>query len=253
MATTSPKNPTPRKLRGAQEKNKKTEVMVRVFETGKTEKASLPAHFAIEASPILLAQVIHTYTKRMRVRRAHSKDRAEVRGGGKKPWAQKGTGRARASSIRSPLWVGGGITFGPRSRKTRVVPSSVSERYTALRGAIATHVTASTLELVRFPKELTLKTKEFVRSILEPHGLLLIVADGQGSALRAGRNVPGLRVIAVSTVVVTDILKARRLWIDEAAVPAIEKRTGMHQIKRPHAANPTPQGSAGRRASRGAE
>lgn len=209
----------------------KPEVTVRVFETGKTEKATLPTHFSIATSPMLLAQVVHVYSKRMRVRRAHTKDRAEVRGGGKKPWAQKGTGRARASSIRSPLWVGGGITFGPRSRKTRVLPSSMSERHTALRGAIATHVRAGTLELVRFPKEVTLKTKEFVRSIQEPNGLLLVVADGQTAALRAGRNVPGLRVIGVSMIVVTDILKARRLWIDEAAVPALEKRTGMHTVK----------------------
>src|SRR3989344_4420590 len=87
----------------------------------KQGEAPLPDFLTGTVSPLLLAQVRHTQRKRSRVRRAHTKERAEVRGGGRKPWKQKGTGRARHASTRSPIWVGGGTTFGPRVRKERVL------------------------------------------------------------------------------------------------------------------------------------
>lgn len=197
---------------------------VRLFDTGTTEKAAVPSYLTDAVSPILVATVLHTYNKRMRVRRAHTKDRSEVRGGGKKPWAQKHTGRARHASIRSPLWVGGGVTFGPRSHKTRVLLPSVEERRGALRGALNQHVVQETFELVRFGKDVSAKTKDFMSAMPDMHGLLLIVADDQTAALRAGRNLPGVRVIQISRVLIHDVMRARRVWVDEAALPALEKR-----------------------------
>ncbi|MBI3251280.1 MAG: 50S ribosomal protein L4 [Candidatus Andersenbacteria bacterium] len=177
-----------------------------------------------EASPVLIAEAVHVYNKRSRVRRAHTKDRAEVRGGGKKPWAQKHTGRARHASIRSPIWVGGGITFGPRSYKSRQVPLSQKQRKGALSGVLQQHVAARTLEFVRFAAEAPAKTKDFLASVNDPRGLLMIVGDSQEAAIRAGRNVPGLRVVTVQNLSTVDVLKAKRVWIDEAALPALQLR-----------------------------
>lgn len=194
------------------------------LENGKSDTMALPSYFDKAVSPILLAQIVHTASKRMRIRRAHTKDRAEVRGGGKKPWAQKGTGRSRHASIRSPIWVGGGITFGPRSIKPRVTPMNLKQRRSALGGALQTHVQSVSLEIVRFPKELSAKTKELVQIITNPIGLLIIVSDTQTAAIRAARNIPGLRVVTAPRVSVADVLKARRVWIDEAVLPLLEKR-----------------------------
>ncbi|MBI3255548.1 MAG: 50S ribosomal protein L4 [Candidatus Andersenbacteria bacterium] len=199
-------------------------IVVRLFGTQKTEEAALPVYLQSETSPILLAEAVHVYTKRMRVRRAHTKDRAEVRGGGKKPWAQKHTGRARHASIRSPIWVGGGITFGPRSHKSRQLPLSTKQRRAALASAFGQHVTRKTLELVRFNGEVSMKTKDFLASIQQPIGLLVIVGPTQQAAIRAGRNVPGMRVVTTEALMTTDVLKARKVWIDEAALPMLEIR-----------------------------
>ena len=157
----------------------------------------------------------------------NTKDGAEVRGGGKKPWAQKHTGRARHASIRSPIWVGGGITFGPRSYKSRQVPLSQKQRKGALSGVLQQHVAAHTLEFVRFAAEASGKTKDFLASVNDPRGLLMIVSDNQEAAIRAGRNVPGLRVVTVQNLSTVDVLKAKRVWIDEAALSNLEKRCSL--------------------------
>ena len=202
-------------------------VVVRLFGTQKNEEAALPAYLMREASPVLIAEAVHVYSKRSRVRRAHTKDRAEVRGGGKKPWAQKHTGRARHASIRSPIWVGGGITFGPRSYKSRQVPLSQKQRRGALSGVLQQHVAAQTMEFVRFTVEVPAKTQDFMASVNDPRGLLIIVNDNQEAAIRAGRNVPGLRVVTVQNLSTVDVLKAKRVWIDEAALSKLEKRCSL--------------------------
>lgn len=212
------------KLLKTEEKGKAQSIVVRLFGTQKTEEAALPAYLQSETSPVLLAEAVHVYNKRMRVRRAHTKDRAEVRGGGKKPWAQKHTGRARHASIRSPIWVGGGITFGPRSHKSRQLPLSIKQRRAALASAFGQHVTKKTLELVRFNGEVSMKTKDFLASIQEPIGLLVVVGPTQQAAIRAGRNVPGMRVVTTEALLTSDVLKAKKVWIDEAALPALEIR-----------------------------
>jgi large subunit ribosomal protein L4 len=208
-----------------EKKESVAKISVRSFATGKTEEMALPTYLESPVSPVLLAEAVHVLNKRMRVRRAHTKDRAEVRGGGKKPWAQKHTGRARHASIRSPIWVGGGITFGPRSHKSRHLALSVTQRRRAFAGALQQHVVAQTFQVVRFDKEVPSKTKDFVAFVHEPQGLLMIVSPERTAALLAGRNVPGMRVMTAGSVMVTDILKAKQVWVDEAALPALETRS----------------------------
>jgi len=184
-------------------------------------RVSLPAYLKVEVSPLLLAQAMHTLSKRTRVRTAHTKTRKEVRGGGRKPWKQKGTGRARHASIRSPIWVGGGTVFGPRARKERVVELPKRMARAALAGALAFHAQNKTLEFVKITGEVK-KTKDVAAAVSDP-GLLLLAAEHMALG-RAARNVARLSVINVETVTVQDILQAPRVWVDEAALPTLEKR-----------------------------
>lgn len=184
-----------------------------------------PAYLASAAALILLAQAVHTQRKRVRVRRAHTKQRGEVRGGGRKPWKQKHTGRARAGSIRSPLWVGGGTVFGPRTRHVFVRTMPVTMRRRALATALHQHLATETLHVVFFALPLPETTKEFLAVLSEvPHGLLVVAATKHAGLSRVARNVPGVRVLPAATITTADILRARQVWLDEAALPLLERR-----------------------------
>jgi large subunit ribosomal protein L4 len=176
------------------------------------------------ASPILLAQVVHTDEQRTRIRRAHTKERAEVRGGGRKPWRQKGTGRSRHGSSRSPLWVGGGTTFGPRSRHERLQRLPISMRRRAFRAAISEAFRETRLSVVRLKTdEMPTKTRELVAQLPEDmRSLLIITTSERYTALkRVAANVPGVVVLAVSAVTVTNVLSVATLWLDEEALPQL--------------------------------
>lgn len=187
----------------------------------KKAKVAVPVFLKSEVSPALLAQAVHTLDKRMRVRTAHTKDRSEVRGGGKKPWKQKGTGRARHASIRSPIWVGGGTVFGPRARKERVVALPTTMKRKALAGAFGRHTASKTLEFIAVQGEVT-KTKDVVGFFGEPG--LVILNNVQNGVARALHNVSRLTAVSASAVTVKDILQAKRVWIDEESLSTLEKR-----------------------------
>lgn len=176
-----------------------------------------------EVSPSLIAQAIQTLLKRTRVRRAHTKTRKEVRGGGRKPWAQKHTGRARHASIRSPIWVGGGTVFGPRVRKTRIVEMPERMNRAALRGALALHAQGKTLEVVSVNVPAQLKTSA-VSASLVGRGLLLVLTTEKKAIIRAVRNLPNAKAVLVGQLTARDVVNANRVLVDEAALPALEKR-----------------------------
>ncbi len=198
-------------------------VPVREFGSEKTEQREAPPYLQIQVSPRLLAQAVLVGRQRSRIRRAHTKQRAEVRGGGAKPWRQKGTGRARHGSRRSPLWVGGGVTFGPRSRRERrdIMPSKMARK--AFAGALSVHMQSRTLEVVRFGPEDITKTKDVAAVLKGRRGILLIVPK-RGSLARAVRNMAAVTVRLTSQVTVADVLAARTVLIDEKSMPALEKR-----------------------------
>lgn len=198
----------------------------RTFGEKKTTTVPAPDFMTKSASPILLAQAVHTLQARQRIRRAHTKDRSEVRGGGRKPWKQKGTGRSRHGSIRSPIWVGGGVAFGPRSRKTRVLPMPATMRRQAFAGALAQHALSGTLALIKFGSSLPQKTGEFVKQLpKDTHGLLILVDQTNRGLIRAGRNAPHVRVVAAAIATIIDVIGAREVWIDEAALAVFEHRS----------------------------
>lgn len=198
-------------------------VPVREFGSEKTEQIEAPAYLQSSVSPYLMAQAVLVGRQRSRIRRAHTKQRAEARGGGAKPWRQKGTGRARHGSRRSPLWVGGGVTFGPRSRRERraIMPSKMARR--ALAGAFSLHTRSRTLEIVRVGLKDITKTRDMAAAFKGRRGVLLVMSERSGLA-RAVRNIPSVTARLASQVTVADILAARVVLIDERSMPALEKR-----------------------------
>lgn len=200
-----------------------SKIQVRTLESVAKKTIDAPAFFVSVPMP-LIARTIHTITKRMRIRTAHTKERAEVRGGGRKPWKQKGTGRSRHGSSRSPIWVGGGITFGPRSRKQRVLRTQLKERRLALAGAFALHMKNESLFMLQLPKEVPTKTKDIAPHVADVRSILIILDDSHAMLARGIRNIPTLRCKQARSVTPLDILEAGQVWIDEAAMPVIEKR-----------------------------
>ena len=154
-----------------------------------------------------------------------TKTRTEVRGGGRKPWKQKGTGRARQGSIRSPQWRGGGVVFGPTPRSYNLKMNKKVRRL-ALKSALSFKVLENEMVVLN---ELTLvapKTKEMVAILnkLEANKkVLLIVGAGNNNALLATRNIASVKVITATDVNVLDLLDARKVIITQDAVNHIEE------------------------------
>ncbi|MGL4621962.1 50S ribosomal protein L4 [Chroococcidiopsis sp.] len=158
---------------------------------------------------------------------ANTKTRAEVRGGGRKPWRQKGTGRARAGSIRSPLWRGGGVTFGPKPR-TYNLKMNRKEELLALRTAFASRaddmvVVEDFVEQISQPK-----TKEMTAAIarwgIEPGTkVLLIVAEETENVYLSARNIAKLTLISADELNVYDILNADKIVATSTALNMIQE------------------------------
>jgi large subunit ribosomal protein L4 len=159
-----------------------------------------------------------------------TKTRAEVRGGGRKPWRQKGTGRARAGSNRSPLWRGGGVIFGPKPRDYSLKMNR-KERRLALRTAIQSRIEDVIVVqdfADKFPRP---KTKDLVGA-LQTWGIqaeskvLLILAERQEMVYLSARNIAKLRLISASNLNVFDLLAADRIVITQSAIAKIQEVYG---------------------------
>jgi large subunit ribosomal protein L4 len=150
---------------------------------------------------------------------ASTKTRGEVRGGGAKPWRQKGTGRARAGSIRSPLWAGGGITFGPSPRHYTFKVNR-KERRAALRSALSLHAGRDSLSLVdagAFEAPSTQQAAEGLEGWREPQPALVVVGPDEDNLQRSFRNLRQVRVLGVEAVGVADLVGAAWLVLSDAA------------------------------------
>lgn len=185
--------------------------------------------FGIEPNKGLMHSALVRQLGNARAGTASAKTRAEVRGGGRKPWRQKGTGRARAGSIRSPLWEGGGVIFGPKPRDYSVSMNK-KMRALAVRSALAARkdvlVVVSNFDDVKEPR-----TKQF-SPVLKSLGLegkkVLLVMDYECDACcrveLAARNIDGLTVLHINNLNVKDILHADAILTTERTVLAINKR-----------------------------
>lgn len=156
------------------------------------------------------------------------KGRSEVRGGGRKPWRQKGTGRARQGSIRAPQWRGGGIVFGPTPRKYGYKINRKIARL-ALRSALSSKVIDNEMIVLDDIKFDAPKTKDMIK-VLENLNTgkksLLVMDEVNDNVMLSARNIPGLMVMDSTGINVYDVLNSNHLIVTEAAVKAIEEVLG---------------------------
>jgi len=187
-----------------------------------------PEVFGVEIKGPLLHQAVVRELADRRVGTHDTKGRSEVSGGGRKPWKQKGTGRARQGSIRATQWKGGGKPFGPTPRSyEQAMPRQM--RREALREAVASTIAGATLRVVESVSA-DGKTKGLVSSLaqlgLQPVSTLVVVATLGEPLLRAARNVPWLTVETPTQVSVYQVLHAREVVFERAALKALEEALG---------------------------
>ena len=183
------------------------------------------AIFGIEPNEAIVHSVLVNYLANQRQGTQSTKTRAEVRGGGKKPWRQKGTGRARQGSIRAPQWIKGGIALGPkpRSYKYRV---NKKERRLAIRSILSSKVLEKELTVVDKLELKEIKTKTMVNALkdLKVEGKTLIVlADKNENVLMSARNIEGVKAIAINNINVFDLLKYNNLVLPLDTVKKLEE------------------------------
>ena len=168
----------------------------------------------------LLAQAVRVYQYNQIPHTAHTKTRAEVRGGGAKPWRQKGTGRARAGSRRSPLWVGGGITFGPRYKNVKLtLPQKMKHK--ALIYALSDKAKSGNIKVLANIEKIEAKTKPVARLLkaLEvKKNALLVVAEKNQNIKLATRNIPNLYVATPQNLNAYEVAKTEELLISKEAI-----------------------------------
>lgn len=184
------------------------------------------AIWEVEPNRDVLHQAIGGYLSNQRRGCASTKTRKEVRGGGRKPWKQKGTGRARAGSIRSPIWKGGGVTFGPHPRSFKVHPPKKMRRL-ALFSALSDKLRINSIIIL---DKLTLsspKTKEILQ-ILEnlkiEGGALFVLERKDDFVERSVHNIPGIKVSTVNQLNPYDLLLYDQLILSRAALSEVEKK-----------------------------
>ncbi|MDD3285739.1 MAG: 50S ribosomal protein L4 [Patescibacteria group bacterium] len=189
--------------------------------------------FGLKANADLLHQAVVAQQANERQVLAHTKDRSEVRGGGKKPWKQKGTGRARVGSSRSPLWIGGGVTFGPTKDRNFSKKLNKKMRQKAIMMALSDKIAQSSLVVIDSLKMAEFKTKQFngmisafEKEILPANRRSLLVINGEKDekAFYSGRNLKGVNIINPENINIVDLLTCRQVMINEDSLKALEAK-----------------------------
>ena len=181
--------------------------------------------FAVEPHKQAMFNAVQVEQANSRQATAKTKVRHEVSGGGKKPWRQKGTGRARAGSSRSPVWVGGGTVFGPVGNQNFTISQNKKEHQLALRSALSLK-TPNDLVVVDEIKFADKKTKEFVKMLAAIKcevKTLVVVSEIDENLFASVRNVAYAKVVTADNVSVYDLMNAEKLVMSEAAVKEVEE------------------------------
>ncbi len=199
---------------------------VKVFNLSGSEVGTIDLNdniFAIEVNTHVMHQAVVQYLANQRQGTQSALTRAEVRGGGKKPWRQKDTGRARQGSIRSPQWTGGGVVFAPKPRDYSFKLNKKVKRL-ALKSALTTKVNDGKLVVVD-EMNVNAKTKEMASALknLKIEKALIVVEDDNKNAVVAARNIPAVKTASVNTINVYDILKYDSLVLTKSTAAKIEE------------------------------
>ncbi|MFA5643934.1 MAG: 50S ribosomal protein L4 [Patescibacteria group bacterium] len=195
--------------------------------------------FAVKINDDLLHQAMITQTSNERQVLAHTKNKAEVRGGGRKPWKQKGTGRARAGSSRSPIWIGGGVTFGPRKDRNFSKKINKKMKQKALTMVLSDRLATNNLAIIDKFEVKDFKTKIFnsylkkIENIFSDSGdkniknkkrsVLFVNDDKNEKTIKSGRNLVGLSIINLENINIVDLLKYKNLVVTESAIKKINE------------------------------
>lgn len=190
------------------------------------------AVFGLPWKPAVVKQVIEAQMANRRSPWAHAKDRSEVSGGGKKPWRQKGTGRARHGSTRSPLWRHGGKAHGPRNERDYTQKVNVKMKRTALLSILSRKAKDAEVRVFDSLAITEPKTKAIAGSLrmavnapknAKRLDVLIIPALDNKNIFRAARNLPKVKVLGPESLNTYDVMNHKRIFVDQAAIPVIEK------------------------------
>lgn len=193
--------------------------------------------FGQEMNEALVHQAVLAQMGNERQVLAHTKDRSEVRGGGKKPWRQKGTGRARVGSNRSPIWIGGGVTFGPRSDRNFSKDINRKMKQKALLIALSDKVSTDSfvvLDKIQMEEYKTKVFNEMVTNLEEKvikkdenskkRSVLIVTSEKDDKVKISANNLSGIKVINLSNINIVDLLKYKNLVVTEDCVKKIEEK-----------------------------
>ena len=181
--------------------------------------------FGIEPNEAVVHSVLVNYLANQRQGTQSTKTRAEVRGGGKKPWRQKGTGRVRQGSIRAPQWIKGGIALGPKPRSYKYTVNK-KERRLAIKSILSSKVLEKELTVVDKLELAEIKTKTMVKALsdLKVEGTTLIILPEQNkNVLMSARNIEGVKTILINNINVFDLLKYNKLVLPLETVKKLEE------------------------------
>lgn len=201
--------------------------VVKVYDQDKTEQGELtltPEVFEVAVRPEILHLVVRAQLAAKRAGTHSTKTRAMVSGGGVKPWRQKGTGRARQGSIRAPQWYHGGIVFAPKPRDYSYTLNKKVKRL-ALKSALSAKAAEGAIVVVDELKLDAIKTKP-VKQFLDAAGVtkaVVITPEVNDVVVKSARNIPGVVTTTAKILSVYDIVNAKQLVIDKAALAIIEE------------------------------
>jgi large subunit ribosomal protein L4 len=181
--------------------------------------------FGAEVNEDVLYLAVESYLANQRQGTQSTKTRSEVRGGGIKPWKQKGTGRARQGSIRAPQWIKGGIALGPKPR-TYTIKLTKKVKRLALKSALSSKVNDNNMIVVDEINFSEIKTKNMVNVLnnlkLETNALI-VLGDKNENVVRSAKNIPNVKTAYVNTINVYDILKYNKFIVTKEAAAKIEE------------------------------
>ena len=183
------------------------------------------ALFGVEVNTAVVHDVVKNHLANLRQGTQSALTRAEVSGGGRKPWRQKGTGRARQGSTRAPQWTHGGIVFAPKPRDYSYTLNKKTRRL-ALKSALSAKATEQSIiviDEIKMEAPKTAQFAKFLKAVGADCKCLVVTANADQNVVKSGRNIPGCEITFANLINVYDVVNATKLVLDKAALQKIEE------------------------------